>query len=361
MTKPPSTTVRRRIRRAGPPERARRTAYQRRLRAIRQVHGIRYAVQLAVLGFVVLAAVRHTQESATGAASVDALCPFGGIETMWTWVTTGRFVTKIHASNLILSGALLLSVVLVGNAFCGWICPFGTVQDALARLRRLLHLPSVNPTGRVDRVLRLGRFVVLGLVLWASASTATLWFAGWDPYLTLFSLRWLTEPDLAAMWPAWLVLGVVLGLSLLVERAWCRYLCPLGGALSVLGHLSIVRVRRSPSACTGCNLCVRPCPVGIDVAAPTPAVSTDCIGCLECVANCPKGGALEVSAAPPWQALRKRIEPPPSSTSGRLRPAGVPVAIGRPTPSAGAGDSTGRPPANPAAEATGTAIQGTTP
>ena len=286
---------------------ARRTAYQRRLRSIRQVHVVRYAVQLAVLGFVVVAAFRHSRESAAGAASIDALCPFGGLETLWTWVTTGRFVPKIHTSNLVLGGALLLSVLLIGTAFCGWVCPFGTVQDGLAKLRGWLHLPALQPRGRLDRALRLGRFLVLALVLWASASTATLWFAGWDPYVTLFSLHWLTEPDPATMWPAWAFLGVVLIGSLLVERAWCRYLCPLGGVLSLLGHLSIVRVRLNPAACTGCNLCVKPCPVGIDVAAPTPAVSSDCIGCLECVANCPKGGALEVRAAPPWQALRRPV------------------------------------------------------
>lgn len=299
------------------------SAFQRRRRAIRQVHWMRSGVQLAVAGFIVFAAVRHARESAEGAASVDALCPFGGLETLWTWVTTGRFVSKIHASNLVLGAALLLSVVLVGNAFCGWICPLGTVQDLLARLRRRLHLPAVRLPGSVDRVLRWGRFVTLGLILWASASTATLWFAGWDPYVTLFSLRWLTEPDPATMWPAWVILGVVLGLSVLVERAWCRYLCPLGGALSLLGHLSLVRVRRSPTACTGCDLCVQPCPVGIDVAAPRPAVSTDCIGCLECVANCPKGGALVVSAAPPWQALRRTLPTPAQP---------VPVTIGRRQP-----------------------------
>ena len=293
------------------------TAYQRRMRAIGALHHRRYAVQLTVAALVVIAAVRHQRESSSGAPSVDALCPFGAVESLWTWVTTDRLLPKIHPSTLIVGLGLLISVIVAGNAFCGWICPFGTVQDLLHRAKRGLHLPELRVPPRLDRALRWLRFVSLATILLLSAGTVTLWFAGFDPYLTLFSLHWLFEPDLATMWPALLVLVLVLGASLLVERACCRYLCPLGGVLSVLGHLSILRVRRSPTACTGCNLCVKPCPVGIDVAKPVPAVSTDCIGCLECVASCPTGGALVVSAAVP--GVRRRT---PSAPAGP-----VPVTI----------------------------------
>lgn len=284
------------------------TAYQRRMHAVTALHHRRHLVQLAVATLIVVMAIRHHSESGTGAPSVDALCPFGAVETLWTWVTTGAFISKIHPSNLVMGLALLLSVLVAGNAFCGWVCPFGAVQDALTWVRRRLHLPTVTVPARLDRWLRFGRYAVLALVLVMSATTLRLWFADVDPYVNLFGLGWLFEPDLATMWPGLLILALVLAFSLVVERAWCRYLCPLGGALSVLGHLSILRVRRSTTACTGCNLCVQPCPVGIDVAAPVAAVSADCIGCLECVANCPTGGALEVSAAPPWAAWRKRLD-----------------------------------------------------
>jgi polyferredoxin len=111
---------------------------------------------------------------------------------------------------------------------------------------------------------------------------------------------------------------------MLAERAVCRYLCPLGGALSVFSHFSILRIRRSASACTDCRLCNKPCPVGVDVAKASPTVSTDCIGCLECVATY-RSGALEVTAAPPWAHLRKKFE-------ATIPPGPVPVTINRRRP-----------------------------
>ncbi len=116
--------------------------HQLRVRGMRRVLVARRVTQLVAGGIIVVAAVRHQLEMATGAASVDALCPFGAVETLLTWVTTGNFVTKIHPSNLVLGLGLLVATLLVGNAFCGWICPFGAVQDALTWVRRRLHLPS---------------------------------------------------------------------------------------------------------------------------------------------------------------------------------------------------------------------------
>jgi NapH/MauN family ferredoxin-type protein len=298
------------------------TAYQARMKAITRLHRWRHLVQLAVVALIAVLAIRHQTESTTGTPSVDALCPFGALETMWTWVTTGSFISKLHPSNIAVGVGLLAAVLIAGNAFCGWICPFGAIQDALHWLKKKLHIPTVTVPPRLDRVLRYGRFVVLGIVLVASATTLKLWFADYDPYVTLFGLSWAFEPDLSTMWPALAILVAILGVSMLVERAWCRYLCPLGGVLSMLSHFSILRIRRSASACTDCNLCTKPCPVGIDVAKAASVVSADCIGCLECVASCPKAGALEVTAAPPWANLRKQFE-------ATIPPGPVPVTINR--------------------------------
>ena len=272
------------------------TRFQQRTRRIRNLKRGRHLTQLAIAILVVVAAVRHQVEKDSGAASVDALCPFGAMETLITWVTTGSLITKTHPSNLVLGLAVLVATLLVGNAFCGWICPFGAVQDALTWVRRKLRLPAIRVPRGLDRALRWGRFVVLAVILSFSYVTASLWFADYDPYVALFGLHWLFEPDTPALWIGLSILAVVVVGSVLVERAWCRYLCPLGGVLSVLSRFSLLRIRRAPTTCTDCSLCDKACPVGIEPSKAAPMVSPDCIGCMDCVTTCPVRGALGVDA-----------------------------------------------------------------
>ena len=257
--------------------------------------------------FIVVSSIRHYLVTTEHVASIDAYCPFGGIATLWRWLSTGGlYVQKTHQSNLVLLLGLIAGVILAGGAFCGWICPFGALQDLLEWIRKKLRLPSLRVPARLDRVLTYGRYVTLGVILYATIATVKLWFADWDPYRTIFSLGWLFEFNLAEHWLAYTVALVILIGAFLIPRFWCRYLCPLGGAISLLGNFSLLRIRRDEASCMGCGVCNVPCPVKIDVAQADPAVSADCIGCLECVEACPREGALSVMLGP---ALPKVLKP----------------------------------------------------
>jgi polyferredoxin len=256
--------------------------------------------------FIIISSIRHNMATTEHLASIDAYCPFGGFETLWRWVSSGGlFVQKTHQSNLVLLLGLIAGVILAGGAFCGWICPFGAFQDLLDWVRRKLRLPQVQLPARLDRVLTYGRYVTLAGILYATIATVKLWFADFDPYRTIFGLGWIFEFNLAAHWPAYVVaLAITVG-AFLIPRFWCRYLCPLGGAISLLGNISLLRIRRDAADCKGCNICNSPCPVNIDVAHADPAVSTDCVACLACVEACPRHGALNVTLGPVLPKLLK--------------------------------------------------------
>jgi polyferredoxin len=180
------------------------------------------------------------------------------------------------------------------------------MHDLLEWIRRKLRLPEVEVPARLNQVLTYGRYITLAGILYATIASVKLWFADYDPYRTIFGLGWLFEFNLAEHWPAYVVaLGIVAG-AFLVPRFWCRYLCPLGGVISLLGNLSLLRIRRDAVDCMGCAVCNTPCPVKIDVAQADPAVSADCIGCLECVEACPRDAALSVTLGP---ALPKILKP----------------------------------------------------
>jgi polyferredoxin len=194
---------------------------------------------------------------------------------------------------------LMIGTLIAGGAFCGWICPFGAIQDLIGGIRKRLHIREIQVPERLDAVLRYVRFVTLALILYQTIAQVKLWFADYDPYRTFFGLGWLFEFDWATNWAAYLITVAVLLASLFVERAWCRYLCPLGGAISLMSKFSLFRIRREESVCKGCMLCDRPCPVRLNVAE-AHIVSSNCISCLACVESCPKHGTLEMKLAPAW-------------------------------------------------------------
>jgi polyferredoxin len=255
---------------------------------------LRHITQGAFAAFILVTSALHYLVTTQQLASIDAYCPFGGVETLWRWLTTGSYVSKTHASNVVLLVGLVAGTLLAGGAFCGWVCPFGALQELLANVRRWLHLPQIKVPEKLDRWLGYGRYVVLAGILYATISTVKLWFASYDPYRTIFSLGWLFEPNLAEDWPAYLVAGVILVGAVLIPRFWCRYACPLGGLISLVQRISSLRIRRDPQVCISCNLCTKACPVRLPVAT-SKTVTAGCIGCLECVESCPKAGALDVT------------------------------------------------------------------
>ena len=118
----------------------------------------------------------------------------------------------------------------------------------------------------------------------------SLTFAKVDPYYALFHF-WTGEALISAI----IVLLVVLGASLFVERPWCRWLCPFGAVLGVIQLIAPWKIRRNNSLCTSCGLCTRACPMNIDVDKKIAVFDTRCNRCGECLAACPVENTLDHS------------------------------------------------------------------
>ncbi len=220
--------------------------------------------------------------------SIEASCPFGAVETLWRRLTQGTFLRALAPSNFLALALVLVSALLAGRVFCGWACPVGTLQDLVAGLRRRLLSRAddlaLRPPRKLDRALRWGKVAVLGAILWTSLSAVVPPLAPFCPFRILFGLSFTS----LLSW------GIVLGLvttSLLVERFWCRYLCPLGAILAPLNRLAPVRPRVNTERCVACGRCDQVCPMGIDPVGDGTG-HPECVRCFACVEACRRPGAL---------------------------------------------------------------------
>jgi ferredoxin len=274
-------------------------------------------VQLAVAAVVAVVALERAT-AGRGVATPEALCPFGGLETAIRLVAGTGYVPHVHASNVVLAVGVLLLAILARNAFCGWICPLGFLQDVVAgassflqrRVRPVrLGVRWLREHGRplavLDRPLRLLKYVVLAWAVGGAALWGVMVFRDVDPWFALLELFRLS------IVPAVAILALILGAAFFVERPWCRYACPLGAAAGLVGALSPVRIERSSDACTSCGICTRACPMGLPVATATRITSPDCNACLECIGACPRPGSLDLRVGIPIIPLRPAPVPAP--------------------------------------------------
>ena len=165
------------------------------------------------------------------------------------------------------------------GTFCGWLCPFGAFQELLSQAARWLHIKPKQFHRRVDAALKTVKYLVLGAimisVLIASPWTDTL--VEVEPFKTSISMGFQRD------WPyvAWAV--ACLGLSLLVFRGYCRYICPLGAALAIAGRIRILNWIPRRSECgTPCQTCRHGC--SYQAIEPQGTIDyAECFQCLDCV------------------------------------------------------------------------------
>jgi polyferredoxin len=228
--------------------------------------------------------------------AVDAFLPISAMVGFKAWISTGVF-DPVHPAALVLLLAIVGTAVLFKKGFCAWICPIGSLSEALARFGRWgfgrnLRMPALLdwPLRGIKYLLLL--FFVQAVVIGMSGRDALLFLA--SPYNKIADVKMLqffTSLDSGAIT---FLLGTAV-LSVLFANFWCRYLCPYGALLGLASVVSPLKVTRNADRCTDCRRCTRACLNGIDVARADRVSSPECSGCLDCVEACPHSGTLGVA------------------------------------------------------------------
>ena len=241
----------------------------------------RFFIQLIFVVVILLISIGHA--TGWGGENLHGLCPFGGVATMYTFVTTGDYIRHIGQSDFILLFSLLLTLIAAGAFFCGWICPLGSVQEWVGKLGKKLFGRRYNKVPKkLDKILGYLRYVVLAIVIIQTARSFALVFQDFDPYYNLFNI-WTDEISITG----YITVLVTLIASLFVERPFCRYACPLGAINGLFNSFSITNIRRNETSCIDCKKCDVACPVNLEPSKSKTIKSSACIRCMKCVDACP--------------------------------------------------------------------------
>ena len=182
--------------------------------------------------------------------------------------------------SLVIWAVTLISLAVWGRAlFCGWLCPFGALQEFAHHIGRLLRLPELKPSAVIDKSLRSLKYVLLaGLIATVFIAPDEIdLVAEVEPFKTAITVFFVREWYYVAYAALWLVLG------LFVFKGFCRYVCPLGAALAIGGFLRRWDwIARRAECGTPCQLCRVKCKYG--AIRKSGAINyTECFQCLDCV------------------------------------------------------------------------------
>lgn len=211
-------------------------------------------------------------------------CPLGVIQSLI--IFGNSLLLLLTAGFLILMGGAL------GRFACGWLCPFGFIQELIYKI----PLPKYRPGRRLLKLAHL-KYTVLVLFVFLFPALGLTYLSGstfckflcpvetLEAYLPLM----IVQPSLMATagflfkWKLVLLFGAVL-LSMIMYMPFCRFICPLGAVYALFNRFSLLRFEVKKEGCKKCGACQERCEWGIDVY--NNPNSPECIRCTRCFSHC---------------------------------------------------------------------------
>jgi polyferredoxin len=220
------------------------------------------------------------------------------VQILGIMLTSIGLFTNYPMVNSILLGA----IIVMGPVFCGWICPFGTLQDIISKLGSKLGIKKIVMPAKLKKILAFTRYILLLITILITADYIFN-ILSLDPRANLTLLLGRRAIALTG----WIIIFIFLVSSLFLERAFCNYLCIEGAKFGVLSVARPLTIIRNKETCVGCNKCNRACPMNIDVSSYGQVKSLQCINCMECITACPVKNTLTYGIVPVKKMLKNAI------------------------------------------------------
>lgn len=227
---------------------------------------------------------------------VEGWLPIAALMNLKLLLTTGT-VPHVHAAGMFLLLAFIGMTLLFRKSFCSWLCPIGTLSEWLWQGGEALVGRTLRIHRAIDIPLRSLKYVLLALFLTAVGSMSADAISDFlhGPYGLVADVKMLNFFRAMGR-PTAVFVGILLVTSVFVKNAWCRYFCPYGALLGLVGMVSFTRISRNAEACIDCAKCAHACPSNLPVDRLITVRSAECTSCMTCVAVCPAAGALDLAS-----------------------------------------------------------------
>lgn len=216
---------------------------------------------------------------------------FSGVKHIFQWIGKGE-VLEIDSFVLVFL-ALCGFTLLFGRFFCGFVCAFGSLGDAVNALSVLFQKkvlkrkkPFRFPEGLLRTLQKVKYLVLAAIVILCGLNLydKTAGYSPWDVFSQLTALRLPSGAILAGI----ILFILILAGMALQPRFFCQCLCPLGAVFALLPAFPFSQLERKEERCIkGCNACKNQCPVGIKLEHDGMR-NGECIACEACVSACPR-------------------------------------------------------------------------
>jgi len=195
-------------------------------------------------------------------------------------IFTGLLIAGLYMNLRMVIMILLPATLLFGNFFCGWVCPYGTIQEFFGAIGKRILKKKMKMPKSVQKYLQLTRYALMVVM---TVGIAVTFFDAINSYKVLMRLN---ISNITLTLSVIIMISFAL-ISIIFERPFCNYFCTEAVKYGVISLPRIFTIKRNENSCISCGKCDKACPMNISISDKSHVRNGQCINCFECTCACP--------------------------------------------------------------------------